>query len=528
MFNRIKNWLFKPKSEVKPVKRIGIFSTDSDLLDIPTDDVYTKAINRTFQKDAAEHRVQMAGVAMDDSIQDIKLALSQNFTGIPSTQMDWYGSQGFIGHQLCSMLAQHWLIAKACQMPADDAIRNGYELAVNDGSDINPEVISEIRKYDVKYRLNAHLAQFVNFGRVFGIRIAMFKVDSDDPNYYEKPFNIDGVKPGSYKGIVQIDPYWVTPELDGQAASDPSSLYFYEPTWWRVNGKRYHRTHLIIMRNGEVADILKPTYLYGGIPIPQKIYERVYAAERTANEAPQLALTKRSNVLKLDVAQYLAQQTSTEQRIQRWAYLRDNYGVKIVGLDEEVQQFDTSLTDLDAVIMTQYQIVAAAANVPATKLLGTTPKGFNSTGEYEEANYHEELESIQTHALTPLLDRHHILLMKSVIMPKFKMKEAFDITVAWNPTDAVTNKEVAELNKLKAETDQQLVMIGAIDGQDVRNRITIDKDSGYNGIEDIEERSDDVVDPIDTDPIDNPESEGNEPFSGPKTDKTPGLVTQGG
>ena len=58
--------------------------------------------------------------------------------------------------------------------------------------------------------------------------------------------------------------------------------------------------------------------------------------------------------------------------------------------------------------MSQYQLVAAAANVPATKLLGTTPKGFNATGEYEEASYHEELESIQANDLSRLLARHHL------------------------------------------------------------------------------------------------------------------------
>ena len=60
-----------------------------------------------------------------------------------------------------------------------------------------------------------------------------------------------------------------------------------------------------------------------------------------------------------------------------WAGLRDNYGVKVIDKDaEDLTQFDTGLADLDVTIMTQYQLVAAIAGVPATKLLGTTPKGF--------------------------------------------------------------------------------------------------------------------------------------------------------
>ena len=333
----------------------------------------------------------------------------------------------------------------------------------------------------VKFDLTKNLIEFAQFGRIFGIRVAMFKVESDDPEYYFKPFNADGITPGSYKGISQIDPYWVTPQLDPQSAGDPSSIHFYEPTWWNIAGKLVHRTHLVIYRTEEVADILKPSYIYGGVPIPQKIAERVYAAERTANEAPMLALTKRTDVLTTDTDQVVMNPMAFAKRMNQWVFNRDNYGVKVVGLEDKVEEFDTSLTDLDAVIMTQYQLVAAAANVPAVKLLGTSPKGFNATGQFEEASYHEMLESIQTHALTPLIERHHLLLIRSEIAPELNVA-VFNTTVTWKPLDAMTNKEQAELNKMKAETGNMLMQAGAIDGADERDRIINDPESGYTGL----------------------------------------------
>ena len=417
--------------------------------------------------------------AMDNQL-NVKAPYYGSFL-IPEAQIAWYAGQSFIGYQLSAMIAQNWLISKACLMPAKDATRNGFEITINDGTEVAPEVLDDIRKMDVKYKLNYNLIQLVQMGRIFGIRVAMFIVENDDPEYYAKPFNPDGVTPGSYKGISQIDPYWITPQLDNDAAGNPASINFYEPTWWIINGKPVHRTHLIIFRTEEVADILKPTYIYGGIPIPQKIAERVWAAERTANEAPMLALTKRVDVLNLDLAQATAQFPSFEQRIRQWVFERDNYGVKVLGLDEDMKQFDTSLADLDAVIMTQYQIVAAAANVPATKLLGTTPKGFNSTGEFEEASYHEELESIQSHDLTPLIERHHLLLIRSEICPKYKIKP-FNTTVSWNALDALTEKEQAEINRFKAEGGERLILSGSISPEEERQRIMTDPHSGYTGL----------------------------------------------
>lgn len=472
------------------------FSTDVSYANAPNER-FEKLWKTTFENSVtAELRATLdqaikvpakPGFAMDSQV-SVKAPYYNNDI-IPVGQLAWFASQTFIGYQLCAMLSQQWMISKCCLMPAEDAVRKGYDITVNDGQEVPPEVLDEMRKLDVEFKINHNAIEYAQMGRVFGIRIAMFKVDSIDPEYYYKPFNPDGVMPGSYRGIAQIDPYWITPQLDAEASGDPSSIYFYEPTWWNISGKLVHRTHLIIYRTEEVPDILKPTYIYGGIPIPQKIVERVYAAERTANEAPLLALTKRTDVINVDLAQALANEPSQPgqpgfiERIQKWVYNRDNYGVKVLGLDEKMEQFDTSLTDLDAVIMTQFQLVASAANIPAVKLLGTTPKGFNATGEYEEASYHELLESLQTHALTPLIDRHHLLLIRSVIAPQFNIP-VFNTTVSWKPLDAMTAKELAELNKMKAETGSQLIAAGAIDGQDERNRVINDPESGYTGIED--------------------------------------------
>ena len=91
---------------------------------------------------------------------------------------------------------------------------------------------------------------------------------------------------------------------------------------------------------------------------------------------PMLALTKRTDVVKVDLTQAVAEPTSFSSRIAQWVFNRDNYGIKALGLDEEMQQFDTSLADLDAVIMTQYQLVAVAANVRQLNLWVQVPKGL--------------------------------------------------------------------------------------------------------------------------------------------------------
>lgn len=404
---------------------------------------------------------------------------------VPDAVMQWYNSQSFIGYQACSLMQQHWLIDKVCRMPGEDAVRNGYEVSVMNESD--PQIqglgvgleqfIARVRELDKDFKINEHLVDMWRFTQVFGIRVCIFDVKSDDPNYYSKPFNIDGVGKGCYLGIKQVDPYWMMPVLSGKSTRDPTSRDFYIPEYWVIGGKKYHKSHLVIGRASEPADILKPAYIFGGIPLTQRIYERVYAAERTANEGPLLATSKRQTVLHTDLMAAEAQPAKFLARIMKWVMQRDNFGVKTVGIDDTVEQFDTSLADLDAVIMNQYQLVAAIGEVPATKLLGTSPKGFQSNGNGEEKNYHEKLESVQSF-LIPLLDRHHQLLVKSEYGVDVQLESV------WNRVDSFTAEELAELNYKKAQTGEILMNLGATCPDDERNRVKNDPLSGYSHLSD--------------------------------------------
>jgi len=397
--------------------------------------------------------------------------------------MPWFMQQGFIGYQNAAFIAQHWLIYKACATPVDDAIRNGYDITTVTGEDLPEDALKILKTADRKFGLIGGMREFGTKGRMFGIRIALFEVDSDDEHYYEKPFNIDGVKEGSYKGFSQVDPYWCAPILDIAAAATPGSKHFYEPTWWLIGSRRIHRSHLVIFRYADPPDVLKPLYLFGGIPLPQMIMERVYCAERTANEAPALALSKRTTVWLTNMAAVMADTQKADYLMQKWIAMRDNFGIKMGDkTNDEFEQFDTPLADFDSLVMTQYSLVAATAGCPITKLLGTTPGGFAATGDYDEASYHEMLESMQERDLTPLASRHHALVMRSEVVPKFESLRDTEVVVTWRSLDVPTHVEMAQVNLNKAETDASLIASGVLGRKDSRARIASDRDSGYHGI----------------------------------------------
>lgn len=461
---------FFGRRQVAAPKRRGLFSTHSH----PLGD----KVEPRFEMPPFEQPTGAPTVTSDNGyIGERPSPKTANFEAVNEAQLGFYAAGSiFIGYQACAMLATNWLIDKACNMPARDAVRNGYLLTC--GSD---EVSARLMAGDKKHAVKRHLRELVHFGRVYGGRLVLFVVDSANPEeYYKAPFNLDGVQAGTYRGMSQIDPNWVTPVLTEDNLNDPASPNYYEPTFWKIKDRLYHKSHLRIFVPYPVPDFLKPHYRYLGVSVPQRMVERAYAAERSANEGPQLLMTKRLTSVGVGEGA-LSNREKLEENLADWVSYRDNYGVRVGGADETIQQFDTALGDVDTVIMTQYQLAAAVANVPATKLLQTQPKGFNAAGEYERSVYREDLESIQSNDMSPLLETHYRLMAKSEGIPL-----PAEIAIQWMPVDSPTAKEWAEIDKIKADRDAALFNTGAIDGEDIRKRLREDREGDYHNLEKAE------------------------------------------
>ena len=498
MYSWIHNALNIPKTAPRPLpdkpvresEFSGWFSTHSNLTHAERQSVIQSAFEVTPDDFEASDVYGMDSVI--DNSSSAKNMFSIGHSQIPEKLLAWYASQSFIGYQSCALISQHWLINRCCNLKGRDAVRNGFNLVFGDGVDVDPKIYNRVERLNKQFDLKKNITRADKFKNVFGISHILFDIDSPDPDYYEKPFNPDGISPGSYKGMINIDPYWVTPLLTTESVENPGSGSFYDPMYWVVSGRKYHKSHFVTLKGPEVPDLLKPTYLYGGLPLTQLILERVYAAERTANEAPQLALTKRLLIRYMEDLESVALNPDEFERsmtnLSEW---RDNYGVYVESNENRIEQQDTSLSDFDSMVMTQYQIVAGQAGIPATKLLGTSPKGFQSTGEHEIKSYHEELESIQHNDLEPIIDQHHKCLMQSHILPNLQSDIPLDISIVWRPLAVMSDKEQAETNDIKSRTAATYANTGAIDAYDIRDSLITDEDSGFSGIEEVE-RPDDI------------------------------------
>lgn len=384
----------------------------------------------------------------------------------------FFAKYGFIGYQACALLSQHWLIDNACTIPNEDALRPGWktELLSKEKQSENAELLKELGNIETKkYDIFAKALKWGRNRKIFGIALAYPIIDGIDT---EKPFNIDGVKPGSFKGIAIIDPYWCRPEFSAEGIMNPLSAGYFTPAYYVFNGRRIHRSHLLIWLNDEPADILKPTYQYGGIPLTQMIYERVYAAEKCANEAPEILLTKRSTIAKSDdIANALLNEEETAKKLTWMRKLLNNFGIWLTEYD--VHQLDTTLTGLTEIIDNQYKLVASVAKVPEHKLMKTNPSGgIGNTGEFSTKDYRLEVKSLQENGYKPFIERVEDIILRSDLDSKAQTN------VIFSEIDLSDESEKADLQEKKTRNLATLIDKGIISPDEGRQSVIKDENSG--------------------------------------------------
>ena len=227
-------------------------------------------------------------------------------------------------------------------------------------------------------------------------------------------------------------------EFKDEGANSPISMNFYDPEWYRIaNGARIHRSWIVKKVYIPVSDLLKPTYYFGGLSLTQMCYERIYCADKVANECPMLVMTKRLLVADANVQAMTNDRSVAELTMQALNYFRDNFSVFFKNPGTQVSQIDTSLEGLPQVSMMEYQLAAAIAGMPVTKLLKNVPTGLQSTGDYEMDDYHELLLDIQK-------DYGEILDFFFKIWTKSEFGNPLDISVTFNELDVPKKEKVIQ------------------------------------------------------------------------------------
>lgn len=275
-----------------------------------------------------------------------------------------------------------------------------------------------------------------------------------------------------------------TSEKDGesQIIRDPLSPYFGQPLYYEipsVNGKpgrKIHASRVIKFSGAFVPFLAAGQAAYGstdgrvlsgagtadatgwGDSLWEACKQAVMNTDLTANGIAELVSEAKVDVVKIKgFMSMIAQKAYETQQINRWtaaANLKSMRNILLLDADDEWQQKQISFDGLPDVLKLYLMMMAGVADIPATRLLGKSPDGQNSTGESDLRNYYDSLKSKQNVDLRATLYALDEMVIRSALGDR-PDEVYYDWSPLWQPTateKATIDKTVAETIKTYADT----------------------------------------------------------------------------
>ncbi len=332
----------------------------------------------------------------------------------------------------------------------------------------------EVMKVRERFRWGAYITE--SFGRS---HLYVSVKDQDDDANRQLP--LTEIKQGSLIGFRTVEPYWVTPYAWN--ATHPERPDFYKPSSWFVLGRKTHATRMLTFVFREVPDLLKPAYSFGGIAMTQLMMPYVNRWLRTAKNVNDLinifSIVTLSTDLQAMLQAPIDSPKSLINRVRAFTQTRDNRGMMIVNKGtEELTTQNVPLSSLDKLQAQAQEHMATPARMSLLKFFGITPSGLNATAQPEIDAQNDYVHSMQEHGFNGNMKTVLVL----VQMHLYGTVEA-DLVWEWLNLYEPNGKEKGEIRKADADRDSVYIEKNVISPDEVRNRLRMDPESGYDGLE---------------------------------------------
>lgn len=349
----------------------------------------------------------------------------------------WY-FQKRTPYEVLSAYRTSWLMSKIVDLPAQDMTREWREWQSDDASSL----------MDIEKRLNlkAKFELALTYGRLGGGAIIIGLGDDASQPLTDKPIKYLHVVTRYELAIGPID-------------RDVESDNFGEPEYFSLNyqggGQNIHPSRVIVFKGEKVPNMGLGYHedVFWGDSIIDRIDSAVKNAEATSDGFASLVDEAKLDTYKFaGLADLISSEDGDEKAITRLQAMnsgKSTHRGRILDKDDDWEQKQITWAGMPDMIAAYYGLVAGAADIPVTRLLGKSAQGMNATGEGDEKNYLSMIATAQESKLRPALERLDPLLISEAKASK---------TTTWEfaALDMPNEKERAEIENKQADTISKL------------------------------------------------------------------------
>jgi phage-related protein (TIGR01555 family) len=165
----------------------------------------------------------------------------------------------------------------------------------------------------------------------------------------------------------------------------------------------------------------------------------------------------------------------------RAAYMQDvSSGQSTIVFDKERESVAVEAVPLSGLDALQAQAMEAQASIPSiplVKMFGLQPQGLNASSEGEIRVFYDEISSYQEEHVRPIVQR-----IFEAVQINLWGKIDPDLSFVFVPLWQMDAKQMAEIEKIKADTDALNIQEGKITSDEAREREASDPNSIYKGV----------------------------------------------
>lgn len=349
--------------------------------------------------------------------------------------------------QLVNAYRGAWLPRKIVDIPALDATRRWR------GWQAEKEQIQKIEAEEKRLDLRRKVKLAMSRARLFGGAAILIGTGELDTS---KPLDTDRMGLAGIKYLTVMNRRQLTAtEIEQDVMSD----LFGRPKAYRLTGSDIdiHPSRLVIFIGAEHPD---PEMAMGnefgwGDSVIQALFEAIKQSDGTMANAASLVFEAKVDVIKIpDFMQSLEDPKYKNQvleRIRLAAMAKGINGMLLLDAQEDYDSKQASFGGLPDIMDRFLQQVSGAADIPATRLLGQSPSGLNSTGEADLRNYYDRIQAIQELDIGPAMNVLDECLIRSALGAR-----PDEIHYVWQPLWQPTAVDRATIAKSTADTIKTL------------------------------------------------------------------------
>lgn len=385
----------------------------------------------------------------------------------------------------------NWIARAIVEYPAEDMCREWRTIKCNDADLIRAE--------EDRLMLPVMTQDAITWSRLYGGASILMLTGQD----LTKPLNLNRIRKGDLQRIIVLD-RWDMRTGTINTWNVLAHNYLLPEFYTLVGGaQQIHWSHFARFEGAKLPRRQKAQTQGWGDSYLRKCIEDVMDCVAAKNGIAELMQEANIDVIKREgLSDEIAsgEEAQIRKRYELFSMMKSVINMALLDGDETLDRQTLSLGGVAPIIEQLMTWISGAADIPVTRLFGTSAKGMNATGEGDMRNYYDSLRSKQLTQVDPGMRTLDEVLVRSALgyWPD-------DYNYVWNPLQQMNELQAAQAAQARMTTDQGYLDAGVVTVSQVQRNLQANEQYQFDD-EAIEEQAehedagmfDEPVEPMDT------------------------------